>query len=115
MVEVLDGAEFEGYGAVVAGFVGCLDMEVYEIVAAAKSVDGCLRLALVVSVVETCGAGDVDDVEACIAAYATDEVDGGDDGTAVHLLREAVGQRKHLRAIASARLIRPCRASTASL
>ena len=109
MVEVFDGLQLEGHGAVVAGLVAGFDVQIDEVVAAGGSgrigaqqgIDGGLSLAFEVGVVKTRSARNVDDPKTGITPDAPDEVNGGDD-RAVAYLGETLGEWYHLRTVAAA-------------
>ena len=87
----------------VAGF----HVEVDEVIAsgggsgvcAEKGIDGGLGLAFEVGIVEARGAWDVDDAEAGVVTDAANKIHSGDDGAAMDLIMETLGDGGHLRAI----------------
>ena len=93
LVKIFDGLKLQIQISVVTSFVACLHMNEYEIIML-QCLDGCLGLAFVVGVGQTCGTWDLINLLSCIVTYTANEVYGRDDSTTFDL-RILLHQRFH--------------------
>ena len=84
LIEILNGLELQVEVAIVTSLVAGLHMDEHEVVVF-KCLDGCLSLTFVVGVGESCSTFHLHNLQSGIMADASDEINGRDYRTRLHL------------------------------